>query len=372
VGAAGAELAPLGPAASTNLDLSAWTNDFKFSLWNQEFSVRSGMGYKDNVTLSSSAARGSGYWVAGGEVMVFRLPSGGWNFSAFGSFLNLGYFDKSTGVNNEQSGLALAQVTKDLGSDWKMGLSGTYLYQDQVLDVSAAETSQFTIGEVLGHTAIGRWFVRKDFKPWWVEAEASVTRQWLASPLDSFWQAGPRLTLGRSYGHGSELAVSYQYSRLAYDSRTQVDELGQEIPDTALRFQSQGGELGWHQVWDSARHWQTLTKLGADLNRDNAAGYFDFWQYHLTEQARFRAGTWEITAQGRLAYYDYPVQTITVGDLTAAFRRKIGLSAGVGVQKNLSKKLIVFGSYSYDRSLSNAPDDQYVANSVQAGLEFRF
>lgn len=345
-------------------------NDFKFPLWYEDFSVRSGFGYKDNVALSSTEPRGSAYWHAGGDVMVYRLPSGGWTLNSFASVNHLGYLDTSTGVNNEESAMLMVQVVKELGRNWRMGLGGNYLYQDQVLDVSAAEGSDFTIGEVRGHTAIGRWFVRKDLHPYWVEVEDCAARQWLAAPLDGFWQSGPRLTLGRSHGHGSDLTLTYQWSYLTFDSRLQTDATGLEVADTSLRFASQCADLAWHQVWDQQAHWHTVTRVGVDLNRDNAAGYFDFTQYRLAEQLKYRAKTWELSLALRLGYYDYPVQTAAQDD--PSLRRKTGVGIGVHAEKTLSKHFRLFADYSYDRSISNAAYDRYLANGISSGVEFRF
>lgn len=345
-------------------------DEFKIPLWYENGSVHAGLGYKDNVLLSSSTSRGSGFWSAGADMMVYRLPSGGWQFHGLASFDNIGYLDKSIGVGNEQSGVGMAQVTKSLGHDWKMGLGGNYLYQNQVFDASVTETNQYTNTQVLGHNLTGRWFVRKDFKPYWIEAEASVSRQWLATPLDSFWQTGPRLTLGRSYGHGSDVALTYQWSHLAFDTREQFTAEGDPETDTHLRFHGQVVEAAWHHVWDKEKHWHTVTKLGLDINQDTGSGYFDFMQYRLMEQIKYRGKTWEVSAYFRAGYYDFSVQTVSATDL--ALRRKTMLSAGLRGEKNLSKSFKVYASCTYDDSLSNVSYDRYQSRLVSGGVEYHF
>ena len=76
-----------------------------------------------------------------------------------------------------------------------------------------------------------------------MEGELSATRQWLDAPLDSFWQFGPRAVLGWGWGHGSELALAYQYSRLDYDNREQVDRTGAPIANTMLALNTHVAEL---------------------------------------------------------------------------------------------------------------------------------
>jgi hypothetical protein len=345
-------------------------DDFKIPFWYKDFTLRSGFGYKDNVLLSSVNPEGSAFWTAGADVLVYRLPTQSWEFSAFCSFDNVGYFNKSTGVQDEQTAAAMGQVRKVLGNGWKTGIGASYLFQHQVFDVSATQTTQYTNTEVLGHNLTGRSFVRKDFKPYWVEAELSLTRQWLAEPLDGFLQAGPRVTLGRTYGHDSDLSLSYQWFYVAFDSRGQVTTTGIAEPDTLLRFQVQTVELTWRHVWDGKRRWQTLTKLGLDVNQDNGSGYFDYRQYRFAQQVKYKAGTWELSAQARAGYFDFLSQPLSTTDLEV--RKKTLLTASLRADKRLGKGWRIFASYAYDRSLSNLNSDQYLANTISAGLELRF
>jgi hypothetical protein len=357
-------------AASAETPTSAATNDFNIPFWYEDFTLRSGFGYKDNVLLSSFNPQGSAFWTAGADVLVYRLPTHGWEFSAFCSFDNVGYFNKSTGVQDEQTAAAMGQVRKDFGNGWKTGIGASYSFQHQVFDVSATQTAQYTNTEVLGHNLTGRSFVRKDFKPYWVEAELSLTRQWLAEPLDGFLQTGPRLTLGRTCGQDSDLTLSYQWFYIAFDSREQVTATGLAEPGTLLRFQAQTVELAWHHFWDGKHRWQTLTRLGLDINQDNGSGYFDYRQYRLAQQVKYKAGTWEFSAQARAGYFDFLSQPLSTTDLEV--RKKTLLAASLRADKSLGKGWKIFASYAYDRSLSNLTSDQYQANTASAGLEFHF
>jgi hypothetical protein len=362
-------MAAFGASGAEAPSLSS-LDDFKIPLWYEDINVRAGFGYKDNVTLSSVNPQGSAFWTAGGDILVYRLPSGGWQLSGFASFDNVGYFDTSSGVNDEQTAVAMAQATKDLGQGWKMGLGASYTFQHQVFDVSATQTNQYTNTEVLGNSVVGRWFVRKDFKPYWVEADLSLMRQWLATPLDSFWQTGPQLTIGRSVGPGSDVTLSYQWLWVGFDTREQITAAGEAEPGTLLRFQTQIAELAWHQVWDERSHWHTVTRLGLDLNQDNGSGYFNFWEYRVAEQVKYKGKTWEISALGRADFYDFTVQTVS--DTDPARRQKNLLSAGLRAEKHLGKSWKVFAAYAYDRSLSNLSSDRYQANTTSVGVEYRF
>lgn len=344
--------------------------DFKIPLWEKSFNLRAGFGYKDNVLLSGTQPQGSGFWAAGGDVMLFRLPTRGWWFHLLVSADNTGYFERSTGVDNEQVVVGAVQVAKDLGRQWRTGIGVNYLFQNQVFDVTATETNRAEIGEVVGHNLTGRWFVRKKVQRWWAEAEVNLTRQLYEAPLDDFWQTGPHLAVGRDYGHGSDVTLSYRWDHLLFDTRETVDAQGYADPGTDLRFQAHTIDLIWRHVWDKNRRWQTTAKAGLETNEDNGSGYFDFWLYRAALQAKFLTRSWELSAQARLGWYDYPVQPVSPTD--PELREKTLLSAGIRGQTALSKRWKVYAQYSRDQSLSNLAFDDYSANTVSAGVDVRF
>jgi hypothetical protein len=363
---------PLAGNAASDEDPSQVLSldDFNISLWNKEATLKSGAGYSDNVTLRSEGPTGSAFWNVAADVMVFRLPTKGWTFSGFASFDHVGYVDQSAGVDNAQTGLAMAQLSRELGTDWKSGVCANYLYQHQILDLSTTQTNPLPNTEVRGHALSPRWFLRRDSKPCWFEAEVHATRQWLAEPLDSYWSGGPRLSLGRTFVQGSELRLIAQGSRLDYDSREQVSSDGFAETNTSLRLFSHGLQLAWDQVWDDAKRWHTGLKAGMNLCRDNGSGFFDFKEYQVAAQIRFESGGWMLSPQIALGYYQFPVQTISSDDLR--LREKISLSAGVQAERALGKHLSLFASYRYDGSPSNASFDRYAANTTILGFQWRF
>jgi len=344
-------------------------DDFKIPLWNYSTSLRGGFGYKDNVLLSHTNAQGSSFWMSGAEVMVFRLPSHGWQFNFFADANDARYFN-SPAVNNEQVALAVAQLSKDFGNGWKTTLGLNYLFQNQVFDNSADYTNQTSVGQIVGHTLTPRWALRKTLGAFWVEGELSGTRQWLASPLDSYWQFGPRLATGYGWGHGSELALSYQYSRLDYDSREQVNAAGGAITNTSLALNTHLVELSLTQVLDEKRYWRTITCLGYETSLDNGSGFYNYDNYHLAQSVRFRDDQWEITAQTRVNYYEYSTQTVSPTDTT--FRNKTMINLLLRVERKLTKHLLAHASYSWDRSISNLEFDDYAAGTVMGGLALTF
>ena len=360
-------LAP-GRGVAADADLPAW-EDFKIPLWNYSGTLRGGFGYKDNVLLSHTNAQGSGFWLSGAEFMVFRLPTHGWHFNFFADATDMRFFN-SPSVNNEQVALAVAQVGKDFGSGWKSTLGLNYLFQNQVYDNSTDYTSESTVGLIRGSTLTSRWAVRKTFELIWLESEMIGTRQWFDAPLYSYWQFGPRLSTGHGWGQGSELVLSYQYSRLDYDGREQSDTSGMAIPNTALALNTHTIELSLTQVWDSKHHWQTITTAGFEATVDNGSGYYNYDSYGLSQRVRYRDDQWEFTAQARLYYYDYPTQTVSATD--PDLRSKTTFTLMLRAECKLTKHLLAQAGYSWDRSISNLDFDDYQASTVTGGLALAF
>jgi hypothetical protein len=327
------------------------------------------MGYKDNVTLSSTDPQGSAFWLSGIEAIAFRLPSGGWQFNALLDATDVRYFD-SPSVDSEQQVVAVAEVTRDLGRDWKSALGMNYLYQNQVFDLSTTYTNSTAIGQIVGHTLTPRWKVRKEWRPFWAEAEFIGTRQILESPLDSYWQLGPRLAVGRSLGPRSEISLAYQCSWLDYDSREQLDAAGQSITNTSLALQTHLVEIAWTQSWDNKRRWQTTTRAGFEANHDNGSGFFDYRHYRLAQELRYRTDKWEAKARARVSYYDYLTQPVSADDPSKRHRTLVALS--LLAERKLARHLKIFAGCTWERSLSNVSFDDYQASVVTGGFAATF
>ena len=344
-------------------------DDFKIRMWQATYEIRGMLGYKDNVTLSSSSAEGSGFWMSRAEAMFFRLPSKGWQFTFFATADDIRYFDASAN-DNEQVAMAVAQLNKDFGHGWKSTLDFNYLYQNQAFDMSAVYTKGGSIGVIQGQMLAPRWSARKTLGQTWVELEFNATRQIMSGLLDSYWTTGPRLTSGLEYGRGSELALAYQWVHLGYDTREQSDLVGVPLTNTVLALRTHAVELAWTHVWDQQRRWQTTTRLGCEANLDNGSGYYDYTLYRAYQQVRYRAPSWEATAQAGVGFYDYANQTVSATDPSPRQRTLVTFS--LRAEKKLTKHLKVHANYSLDRSVSEMAFDDYLANTILGGFGFEF
>lgn len=354
----------LPAAAQTNTPLPEWP-DLDIPLWHKEVQLRGGLGYKDNIMLSSVAPESSPFWSSHLEALLFRLPTGRWGFHAFVDATDIRYSD-APDIDNEQLIMAAAEVSRNLGKDWNSTLGLSYLFQNGVYDFSTTYTNAAAIGQIVGHTLTPRWSVRKELAPFWVETELNATRQLLESPLDDYWQSGPRAAVGRALGARGEISLSYQWSWLAYDNREQVNAQGFAVTNTSLAFQSHLIEGTWTQSWGEQERWRTSTRAGAELNEDNGSGYYDYTCYRFLQELRYRDGKWEARVRFRLSQYEYPNQAVSATDGSNRERTRIAIT--VSAERALSKHFRLFANYSWENSDSNLSFNNYQANVVVGGL----
>ncbi len=327
------------------------------------------IGYKDNVFLSHTNRQDSPFWDSGGDLLVFRLPSGNWSFNGLISGDYVRYFGAQTSTE-EETALAVAQATGSFGQHWTSTLGANYAYQDQVMDLSAIEPGQAGAGRVVGNTFTDRWSARGQYGRGWGELELAGTRQLLESPLDNYWQFGPKVSLGSRFGPRNDLTLSYQWTRLAYDHEPDLDRQGNTLTNTHLVLASQTVQLAWRRTWDQRSRWRTTLTAGYGIDQDNGSGFFNRSQYSLSPKLDYRTGPWTLSASLTAAAYQYPVQTVPPNGDT--HRSKTWLSAHARAEWKLTKVLKLLANYSFDRSFSNLDIDDYYTHTISMGVELQF
>ena len=367
-----AGLATLGLASSGAVG-RADTNKLElppgFNLWQPSLNLRSGFGYKDNVTLSSFAPQASSFESVSGEAMLMRLPWDNWQINLFAVGTDTRYLNHAAGVEAEDHAAASAQFTWFPQDDWRTITTVEYAYMDQMMDVSATYGATER-QQVLGQGLTVKQGARADVGPWFADATFAGSRYYYRAPLDHYWQFGPTLTAGRYYGRSSEVSLTYGVLPLRYDTREQVASDGALLTNTSLRFVAHNVDLTWQQHWDQARRWRTTVRLNGERTTDNGSGYFDSWQYRFTTQLRFRPPGWELSARASVAYYDFNRQPLSPSDPRT--RHRSAVLVGLRAEKILSRHWKLFAAYDYERSLSNLDLEQYAAQTCSGGLEYEF
>ena len=140
---------------------------------------------------------------------------------------------------------------------------------------------------------------------WEMRLEGFGGPQLYAGEVDSYWEAGGKLTLVRTYGHKSELSLNFQSLHWLYDDREQNNLQGEPVPGTSLAFWRPEVFGQWRHNWDAQRRWTTTTKFGWLWNQDNGSGYWNYDRVALSQKVRWRQGGWEIAAGARVGWYLY-------------------------------------------------------------------
>ncbi|MEW6305270.1 MAG: hypothetical protein AB1705_17480 [Verrucomicrobiota bacterium] len=340
----------------------------ELSAWSKFWDARLGFGYKDNVTLANRAAEKSPFLQSGLDFSVARLPVDGNQFLFTVSGEETRYFD-TTLVDDELLFLAVAQFRRFSGKDWQWHVTANYIYQDRIVDGSTFETNVGTLN-IRGHSAILRAGARRTLAgSTWLELEGVAERHLLVLPLDDYWTAGPKLTLGCDYGHRSTFNVAYAYNHRLFDQRARLDSSGFALPGP-LRLEEHVVGVEWRHNFDPKRRWRSVTRLTFATARDNASGFFDYARWQVAQQLRFVSRAGEIRAVANITDYDYDVQTIAPSE--AQNRVKTLLHFELRGEKKLTKHTSVFAAGEYERSLSNILLDEYDATTVSAGLSWSF
>ena len=339
------------------------------SPWDAVFTLQSSAGYKDNVALSATRQSGSPFARNQAEAIVSRLPVDSLEFHAFLSGEDTRFLSSNV-VDKEQNVLAFAQLKKTWNEHWSTSLGGQYIYQNQVVDLSTSLATP-TVLAVESHTYSARFAVRRKFAEhlWW-EMESSLTRQDFNSPLDDYWEGGPKFSVGREYGRKSEVAVSYELSHRPYDHREQFNRAAAAIPGSELAFTQHRAQLVWKHHWDEKLRWRTTTKLGYESSHDNGPGYYDFRKWQISGQLRWAAAPWEVRVTGRFAEYNYPRQPVALGDARPIERADFNLN--LHIERTLTQRLKWFLDFDCERSLANQPATGYAVNLLHSGLAVEF
>jgi len=338
--------------------------------WDKSFDIRTGVGYKDNVLLRHSNPPGSPFVASGLDASVIRLPIDGLQFYFFFTGDDYRYWHDEAGVDKEEVAIAVSEVQKDFGNGWNAGLNFEYAYQNQVLDVSSIDRDLST-AKVQGHRFTPRPFLRRDLtENWWMKLEWVATRQIFRQPLDSWWQVGPKFSLGHEFGNHSQVSIDYEVGRQFADTRTEATASGDPIPGTSLNPLIIRMALEWRQTWDANRHWRTTTKLVFDDFDDTGSRYFSFYRYQVSEQLRFQSKGWELSGKVTGSYYDFPVQAVS--DTDPSKFQKAYLSVNLRAERTLTSFLKLFAEYEIEHARSNQPLDRYRVNTISGGMDWQF
>jgi hypothetical protein len=338
-------------------------------VWHQFYSVETGGGFEDNVTLSHSDPESVGFISTMGDAFFAR------DF-ADGSKLNLLFLGENRhffgvdSIADEWAALAVVEGEKEFLEGSRGLLTVSYSYQDQVVDVSVTETELFSV-RLTGH----RLSLRPGFRPYLpgntqVTLELPVRRQWLLEPLDSYWEFGPAVGVEKSLANDASIEVAGEVIVRLYDTYEALDSSGDEIPGTERILLRQDLHIDWRKPWDEARRWRTNVRTGTRFNQDNGGGFLDYVEFYGRAGLRYRNDDWEFSGETGVSHYRFSKQTVTGS--SSSKRERTDLKLTFRCERRLWRELSVVGVYEYEQVYGNDPLDTYDASIVRGALKWEF
>jgi hypothetical protein len=352
-------------------DLALLSQGLGVSFWDESFSVRNGVGYNDNVLLDAENPNRSPFFLNGLDATILRLPIDDWGLSLFVSGDDIRYW-RDVGVGSEDNWLTGGKAQWSFAPEWQASFLASYDYGAQVMDLlSGLGLGEQAPTKIIGDTITLKPAVRRDLGTnYWIEMQFEGTRQIYDSPAFSYWRYGPRVVLGRKYGHRSDITVSYGVFNQPYDNESQVEPDGTEIPRTDVRCWLQRFEVAWHYYWDKKLEWENITRLNFDMNGDNGPGYFNYRRYAAAEELDYNRAPWKLSASAGLQYYHFPYQQVSDTDLSNVYQSDLTLN--VHVERQVIRCLKLFVDYQYEHTYSDDPTEHYVVNIVKGGVSWEF
>lgn len=337
--------------------------------WEPSATLKAGIGYKDNVGLSRNRAEASPFAHTAVEGILFRMPVDGTQVLLYLTAEDTRFWESSR-LDHEDFALTQLEVRHFWENDWQAAIALEGVYFDQLIDFSITDTNLAAL-PARGIGATIRPGVRRELSEHvWLALETPVTRQLYKDSVDDYWEGGPKLTLGRTYGRQSEVSLSYLFTERGYNRAAGRDAEGNTVTNSVRRVSHHEAQVAWKHFWDAKRCWRSSTRLGYRHSAENVSGYFDYERFELMHQLRFKSPRWEISAEGRVAHYRFPVQAVS--DTDRDKRQRTDLRATLRIERQLTDRLRLYSQYEYERSDSNQVLDEYAVNTVSAGVSIEF
>ena len=338
--------------------------------WDQTTSLRSSIGWRDNVLLSSFAPIGRGFGRA--EIDTFLTKrQGDWRWLSFVNGDVLRYFSPPRETGGEQQWFVHGEARWQHWPAWRVAVKADGFLQDAVVDLSETESVR-TVAPTRAQggfaTATTRVELPAGFavEPVW-QVKRVEYRNFPGGYDDT--KAGGRLEWTRS--ERLTLSVAAFERRRGYAERQNYTAGGRALKDTRLRFWQREGELRVATAWSGGGLWVSAVTVGRLENRDRASGFFDYDQQRARLELSWQRAAWKVTCDGTARRMDYLVQTVGTGTAPPP-RVADNFETSLRVERELNGAWTVFGEYRWERNRSNETGFNYRANTVLAGVQRNF
>lgn len=347
-----------------------------FGFWDSSIAIRSDFGHRDNVMLAATNQQASAFMGFGADLFVYRLPVDGTSFNLLFTADDRRYLNPAEGSTNEpgamkeQTFLTHGSVKKPLSNGWSISLSALHLYADQVFDASDIEVGVGSV-QATSHRLSLTPGIRRDFGPGiWTELSLQLARQHYRSPISSYWEVGPKMTLGWTYQTNSSMEFTLQGTRRPFDDRFQLSAFGDPYPSLSLSTDDFKAELVWKQTWLQPKTLVSTVKLFHTRRVDNGEGWFDVDRMGVSASLRYEVRQFRILGTARWMDYDFALERAS--PLDPALRTRSDLELEGRVEYRFHPNWMAYVVYEYEQTRSNVVLDAYRMNTVFLGVEFEF
>lgn len=335
--------------------------------WAHTATVRTALGWRDNVVLSPFTPIGRAFGRAELESFAIRSREN-WEFLSFVNGSVLRYFSPPPETSGEQEWFGHGELRWRHWPAWRLALKADAFFQDAVIDLS--ETGALRIvapTRVQGAfaTAATRVALPAGFA---LEPQFQVKRtDYRSFPGDyDEVRLGGRLEWKRS--ERLSLSAAWFEHRRGYTERQQYTAGGRARQGTHLRFWQRSGELKASTAWQTEGAWTAAVSAARLENRDHSSGFFDYNQKEVRLELTWERSRWKTKIEGEAKRLDYLVQTVGAG-VTPPARLADNFEASVLVERELNAVWSVFAQQRWERSRSNEIGFSYRANTVLAGIQ---
>ncbi len=352
-------------------ELEGWLNDDPAGAGRMYLlSVEAGLGYRDNVLLSSVNRDGHAFLHTGADFFFWSAPHPNeretslFLFATNRTFLGGSASDERTAALN-------ARITLEAAPDWNVILPLDLMLFDQVTDISTREV-QFDALRVRGG--------RIGFQPGLVfqATESSTVHgrgigrySFFRSPLDNHRELGAGLTWKHDHDLSTDLELDLTLIHRRYAGREALEANGEPIPGRRLEFVIPKAEASVSRSWDPEQRWRSKTSIGIEANHDNGGGYFDFIRPLVTQRISYQKAAWRGELFARASRYNYRERTAGANNSGPNLKRN-AVDFGFKGVYSVNSRFDVFASGNHERIDSNERDAGYYVNTVMTGIELTF
>ena len=328
--------------------------------WSWSASLETGVGYRDNLLLSSTAEERSGFLHAAAEVLLLRMPGRGLESAFFLQTEGRRFWSGRT-VHHEASAWLQGEPAWRPARGWKWALPVSAYYDDRVLDVSDTEVERLIAETRLTGLLAGPQ-VRWDFADrWHVETQVAGDRVRHEDGVNDAEVIRGLFRIGWRPAPAWEGKVSLWQRERAYARRVQYSAAGRPLLGTRLRFAETEGELSVSFRWGPGERWRTTGRMGGRRLGDNGSGYFGHREWRGEQQLEWSDDRWKIRAEAGLRELHFGVQTVGLGiDPPARWRTE--LSGSLRAERHLTGDWALIAVVSQERVRSNDPLGAYRVN----------